>query len=95
MATGDFSKIWPGLNVTNTFARAATYANAQATWYVDPDATSIKHKNAVVVEIEVDESPRWQRREESHNTLDKCEAIIKRGRIVKIYTIHGEYLGMC
>ena len=95
LVSGDFSKIWPGLNVTDSFERAATYANAQASWYVDPNATVLVHKSSVVVEIEIDELPRWQRRPESHNTLDKCEAIIKRGKIVKIYTLHGEYPGMC
>ena len=86
---GDFSKSFPGLYVTDTFERAAIYANAQATGIVDENAIVLL-PHAVVIEIEV-ESVRWFRRSVSHRTLDKCEAIIVFGCVVKVHKVLCDY----
>jgi phosphotransacetylase len=58
--------------VTDTFERAARYANAQATGVVCENETSTLAEGAVVFEVET--SVRFTRRNENHGTLDVCEA---------------------
>jgi len=58
--------------VTDTFERAARYANAQTSGTVDPDATELM--NGVILEIEPTSEVQWHRRPENHPTLDICEA---------------------
>lgn len=83
LLSGDFSR-WPGLFVTDTRERAARYANSQAQQEVTQQTFPLA-PCAVVVAIEVKEQVKWLRRPESHSTLDICEAIIQRGRIVEMW----------
>ncbi len=83
LLSSDFSR-WPGLFVTDTQERAANYANSQARQEVTQQTLPLV-ECAVVIAIEVDEEVKWLRRPESHDTLDKCEAIIQRGHIVEMW----------
>ena len=70
-----------GLYVTDTYKRALLYANAQSGSVVgDANFTS----GAVIFELETNEDVVWLRRKESHNTLDKCEALINNWHVIKI-----------
>lgn len=82
---GDFTDVtgWGDLYVTDTFERAARYANAQATRTVSAEYQELQH-GAVVVVIDTDEAVQWRTRDASHPTLDTCESTIRAGRIVDI-----------
>jgi len=82
LVSGDFSKNGLGLFVTDTFERAACYANTQASREVTQQALPL-HPCAVVVEIEVGDV-KWLRRTANHGTLDTCEAVVKRGRLTEV-----------
>lgn len=71
-----------GLYVTDTADRAQLYADAQATHEVQ---TVIRRApSSAVVELETTEDVRWNRRPDTHTSLDKCEATIKTWQVVHI-----------
>jgi hypothetical protein len=69
--------------VTDTFERAARYANAQATETVRSDAFELG-EGAAVIELRAADDVKWHFRPENHNTLDQCEATITTWEIVSI-----------
>lgn len=81
--SGDFSKRFPGLFVTDTFERAARYANSQSAQKVTTRTLPLS-SCAVVVSIETDDPLHWLRRSEDHPSLDQCEALIQHGEIVEV-----------
>src|SRR5437763_8878929 len=90
LVSGDFTAQL-GLYVTESFALAARYANSQADRAVHAE-THLWRRCAVVVEIETDEAVRWQRRSADHATLDVCEALIRRGRVVALAIVAPDRL---
>jgi hypothetical protein len=83
------SKHFPGLYVTDTFARALRYACARATGVVDEDVTALA-EGAAVVELATDEPIRWSRRPNTQS-LDKCETTIQNWKVVRIYLRPPKY----
>jgi hypothetical protein len=77
------------LYVTDTPERAVRYANAQATWEVNPAMDQDLANGAAVLEIEVSESPSWSYRSENHLSLEQCEATVREYAIKRIYVRFG------
>ena len=83
------SRQFSRLSVTDTAERAQLYADAQATREV---ATEIRRATgSAVVQMTTTEDLNWIRRDEGHNSLDKCEATIKTWNIVKVIAFTTEY----
>lgn len=92
---GSISNVIINLNksdiyVTDCVARAIRYANAQATEEVNSDMNQSQEQNTIILEIEVENEPKWLRRTNG-NSLDSCEAHIKTFEIKKATIRFKEY----
>ena len=89
LLSGKSSEGFGGLYVTDTPERAQLYADAQASGEVD---TALRYvPGAAVVEMEIDDSTLWYRREPDHPTLDKVEACVQTWTVTHVTVYVREY----